>query len=137
MFAFAFHKNGTLEPPPQAALEAADDDTLIITYTTGKLADGRPYYAFISVKPSRYKAFNDAMKSKKPVCLKDYGDILACDFTEQPSAEVISHMHKAYGYNDNFMPKLQDELTKQRLAYNAMQEEIRLGDIVKKLKSAT
>lgn len=135
MFAYAFDNAGKLKMPTAEQLAESDKTVGIISYTTGVFEDGRPYYAFITVKPSKYAEFHRMTKERRALKLTDYGIIITGDFLPEAPADVVRHMEKEYGYDFDFEEKLKEEVVKQRAANSNKQEEKRIMDIVAMLKA--
>lgn len=135
MLTYAFDNNGKLTTPNDQELRAADHNTTILTYTTGTLEDGRPYYAYIAVDPSRYREFHAMTSYNKPIILGDYGEIIAAGFKVEAPEDVKREMCDVYGYDEAFADKLKAEVERQRKEFSAKREEKNILDIVAMLKA--
>lgn len=62
----------------------------------GETINGRPYYAFLKVKPSRFSAFEQAQAAGDAFSLQEYGDILQFDYSISPPEDVINAMRIQY-----------------------------------------
>jgi len=130
----AFKEDGSVEAPSQEELENLDIDTYVIAYTNGTLTDGRPYYAYIAVMPSKYQEFYDLTSNGKPMVLSNYGEVIVADFEEKPPQEIIDFMVENYGFENDLGANLQKELSQQRGASIQKVELDRIQDIVSKMK---
>jgi len=135
MVAYNFDSSGKVKLPPEAEIKELDVDTAILAYTSGKTEDGRPYYAYIAVQPSKYREFYTKSAARQTLVLNDYGTIVAGDFLAEPPPEVVKEMYDTYGFDDEYEKKLQEEVTKQRSESGDKIEEQRLLDIVSMLKA--
>jgi hypothetical protein len=77
----------------------ANDGVDIIMLCRGDTISGKPYYAFVKMKPSRLTAFERIKNTDESFSLQDYGDILKFDYVEIPPEEVINEMRARYGSN--------------------------------------
>ena len=134
MTKFTFDESGKIIQPSAEELAAADEEIDIITYTKFTTLDGSPYYAFLAVKPSKYKEYSDMVVSKQPMNLSDYGKILASGYAAKPPDEVIEEMHERYGYLEKYEGKLVEEAKKQQKVFHDKKEATKLLDIVALLK---
>lgn len=98
--------------PPQEELEAADDAVAIIHLCSGQTADGKDFFAYVAMKPSRYMQYIEATQRGDEVLLRDYGDILESGFGLVPSVKVQDEMQRKYGVDPTFF----EELTKEVIA---------------------
>ncbi len=130
-----FEASGKLKTQSPDAVKKADEGATIIAYTDGVTANGRPYYAYIAVKPSKYREFYERTKARETIRLGDYGKIIVYGYETKPPAGVVQHMREKYGYDDEYEAKLQAEVARQRTQFSIDQEEKRLLDIVAMMKT--
>ncbi len=135
MQVYNFDGSGKLSNPTSEELEKADRTSSIIAFTNGVAADGRPYYAYLAVKPSKYREFYELTANRQVLQLNDFGEIIKGGFEVSPPADIISFMRDEYGFDENYEKALQDEVTRQRGKFTAKQEEKRLMDIVAMMKA--
>jgi hypothetical protein len=135
MQAYQFEQSGKLKPQSPEVLKKADEGASIIAYTDGVTASGRPYYAYIAVKPSKYREFYERTKARETMRLGDYGKIIVYGYETKPPAGVVQHMKEKYSFDDEYEAKLQAEVARQRTQFSIDQEERRLLDIVAMMKS--
>ena len=126
-------KSGKLIPPSEEELKELDQTSAIVAYTTGQMPDGRVYYAFIAVLPSKYIEFHAKTKACTPLVLDEYGTILQADFEARPSAEVIEYMRTEYGFDENFETTLSKKLEEERTVFFKAQQETRIQDALQML----
>src|SRR5687768_4593585 len=74
--AYEFDASGRLKPPDKEALAKADTAVDIISLATGRTPDGTPYYAYVAVPPSKYRAFLDATRRGQAMVLSEYGRVI-------------------------------------------------------------
>ena len=75
----------------------ANDGVDIIMLCRGETVSGKPFYAFLKIKPSRFAAFERAQQSEQAFDLYEFGDILNFDYAHTPPQEVIDTMRARYG----------------------------------------
>jgi len=134
MVTLLFNPDGKVKVPSQAELEAIDRHTFIIAYTNGTMADGRPYYAYIAVQPSKYQEFHDMTAAGKPLVMSHYGQVIIADFAVRPPQDIVDYMREEYGFEDNLESGLQQQLTLQRGAFIQQNEVSRLQYIASMMK---
>jgi len=130
MSALAFEDSGKVVKPSIEELLAADNDSAIIAYTDGIAEDGRPYYAYIAVKPSMYEEFHALTSARKPIVLEDYGTILAGDYAASAPPSVKQAMRETYGFDENFIEKIKENIMKMGKVFFEKKEDNRIMDIV-------
>jgi len=131
---FDFDACGKLSVPTNAELQKSDADTCIIAYSSGTTGDGRPYYAYTAVPPSKYRAFYELSSARKSIVLNDFGKIISAGFEAAPPAEVVREMRDRYGFDENYEHKISEEIRRQRRQSGEKQEEKRLLNIVAMMK---
>jgi len=132
--AFTFDSSGTLKEPTAAEVAAADSDSAIIVLNRGKLDDGAPYWAYIAVKPSRYREFIKATEERRRVLLEEYGAFLHYGYGEDVPESVREEMKSSYGFDENYVDNLTKKVKDARAAFFKQQENQRIDDIVTMLK---
>ncbi len=132
---YSFESSGKLSTPSTEELQKADDSSAIIAYTNGVTEDGRPYYAYMAVKPSRYREFYELTSARKAIVLNDFGNIIEGGFEESPPANIVQRMRNEYGFDENYEKAIKEEVSRQRGKFTAAQEEKRLMDIVAMMKA--
>ncbi len=86
----------------QELLADLDRSNSVLYLSKGILADGRPYYAYLAIQPSKYLAFRQAEK-RGNLWLEDYGTILAASVGEsEPDAETQGMMQALFGADTDF-----------------------------------
>jgi len=96
-----------ITPPPLSSQSMADLLCTIILLCRGTGTDGKPFWAYMCVKPSMAQAFKDA-QDKGSFHLEDYGTILEMGEGEDVPPDVKARMEREYGINHNY----EDELLK-------------------------
>lgn len=133
---FQFDTSGNIKVPSEQDLQKADKGAVIIAYTHGTTESGRPYYAYIAVKPSKYREFCERSERRNSIRLSDYGKIIVHGFESKPPANVVKHMRDKHGFDDEYEAKLKEAIHSQRKQFSIDQEEKRLIDIVAMMKAA-
>lgn len=136
MTSTAFEPSGQIKSPTAEELAEADKDSAILCYTNGILQDDRPYYVYMAVKPSRYKAFKEMTDAGKCITFSDYGEIIAAGFEAYPPPEVVQKIHDTYGFDEDFTEKLVQGIRADQSVFMEQQEKKRIDDIVTMLKQA-
>ena len=133
----AFDSSGKVKLSSPEALAEADNDMAILGYVHGTMEDGRPYYAYVAIIPSRYREFYALTAIKKAMVIGQYGTVIAAGFESQPPAEVVKEMREVYGFDDQYEAKLKQEEIKQQEAFYVNQDKVRIDDIVAMMKKKT
>ena len=134
MTKIAFESSGKVKVSSPEALVEADNDMAILGYVHGTMEDGRPYYAYVAIIPSRYREFHALTAAKKAMVIGQYGTVIAAGFESEPPAEVVKEMQEVYGFDDQYEAKLKQEALKQQEVFFVNQEKVRIDDIVAMLK---
>ena len=129
-----FKPSGELMPPTAEELAEADKDAAILCYTNGLLEDGRPYYAYIAVKPSKYQEFKKLTDARMGLTLGDYGEVIAGNFEASPPPEVVAEMRDKYGFDEHYAEKVVQKIRREQTTFMEQKEKKRLDDIVAMLK---
>lgn len=107
------HEFAEAVTPSQEELQKADNEVSILIITAGEMEDGKPFYAYLSVKPSKYKDFMEAEK-KGNYKLSDFGEILEFGREKEPPENVKKEMEEKYGashtFEEDFIKSLQNYL---------------------------
>jgi len=131
---FQFQASGKIKLPPDEELTKLDGDNAILAYTSGKMQDGRPYYAYIAVRPSLYKKFRQLTAARQTIILRDYGEVLEAGFASSPPPEIVQKMKDQYGCDPDYEDNLVKEALKQQAVFVQKKEDDRINDIVNMLK---
>ena len=93
-------------PPPVSPAddlrEAIDGNVEVIVLVQGNVSDGRAFWAYVSMPPSRYSAFKALEAANQGYRLEEWGTILRHGFESAPPLDVKVEMHDAYGADDAF-----------------------------------
>ena len=133
--AYQFGKDGTLKDLTAEELAAADADSSVIELNHGTLNDGTPYWAYIAVKPSRYKDFKRLTADHQPIRLTEYGNILKFGFDDLVPTSVREEMKQKHGCEDAFLTTLAADVKAAQATFLKQQEDMRIADIVSMLKN--
>ena len=131
---FDSEPSGRLKLPSQEELLKADEDAAILAYSCGTMSDGRPYWAYVAVKPSLYRQFYKLSAARQTMVLSNYGEVLAIGHATEPPPEVVRAMREKYGADPAYEDKLIAEANRQQDVSVKNQEEKRIMDIVTMLK---
>jgi hypothetical protein len=132
--AFNFDAAGKATRPSDEELAKSDEYTSILVFIHGAMADGRPYYAYVAVKPSKYKEFSALTANKQNFVINDYGKVLMCGYTYDPPPRVVERMRKEYGFDEHYVEKLTEQANNQQKQFFEKQEVSRIDNIVAMLK---
>lgn len=83
------------------------DDKLGIIQLVKGVANETPFWAYMAMKPSRYKEYYQAVLEGRNLNLKDYGDVLESGWGDDPPAETHARMVEDYGFDDEMETRLQ------------------------------
>jgi len=131
---FTFESGGKVKLPSDEELAKADGETAILAYSNGTTEDGRPYYAYVAVKPSKYKEFYALTAARQALVIAEYGSVIRGGFEKEPPLEVLNEMREIYGFDNEFQEKLAHEAKKQLVAFLQKEEEARIDGIVRMLQ---
>ena len=106
-------KNNIVMPSEKELLEA-DKKTGLVHLMCGKTGDGKDFYAYINVLPSRYEDFLLISRAREQMNLSEFGEILESGFGREPPAEVRRMMEDKYQVDHDFMAHLQQEVERQQ-----------------------
>ena len=134
MSEYRFETFGTLELPTDQELVLLDKDNAILAYSQGIMEDGRAYWAYIAVIPSRYREFRTLTAARTSLQLRDYGEIIDAGYGEDAPESVHETMRREYGFNPAFKQHIIDDITAQQRAFVQAREDQRIDDIVAMLK---
>lgn len=132
--AYAFESSGELKQPTPEELAEADKQSAILVYSHGMAGDGRPYYAYVAIRPSKYTEFHAASAAGQSLLLSEYGTVVAGGFADRPPPDVVRRMREINGFDDDYEEKLAREVRDQRDAFLKQNENARLHSIVNWLK---
>lgn len=93
--------NVNITPPPLSTQSMADLLCTIMLLCRGMGTDGKPFWAYMCIKPSMAQAFKDA-REKGRFNLEDYGTILEVGSGDEVPPEVRNRMERDYGVNHGF-----------------------------------
>ncbi len=134
MTSIAFEASGKVKHSSVEELAQADQETAILSYVHGTMEDGRPYYAYVAVKPSKYRDFHAMTAAMRPMVIGDYGTVVAAGFESEPPADVVKEMREVYGFDDQYEERLKSDALKQQEFFFAKLETKRIDDIVAMLQ---
>jgi len=77
----------------------------ILIFCQGVRSDGKPFWAYMNVKPSMAKSFKEA-REKGDFQLEDYGTVLAYGETADVPADVRDRMSREYGASASYEEEL-------------------------------
>jgi hypothetical protein len=126
---------GKVQKPTAEELKAADENSGVLCLSKGVLDSGKPYFAYIAVKPSKFEEFYRRSSARETFVLDDYGMIIYMDELPEPPIEVQENMREFYGFDEDLPKKLLEELKTARAEYGVKNEEKRIMDIVAMLKN--
>lgn len=136
MASLQFDNDGKIKTASAESLTQADaNGAAIIAFSSGNTASGRPYYAYVAVKPSKYREFCEKSEARETIKLSDYGRVVAHGFESAPPASVVQHMYEQYGFDETYESRLKAEISSQRQKDSLQKEEDRLMDIVAMMKA--
>ena len=104
-------------PPPgavQAATESQMLDLLctIMVLCRGRTAKGKPFWAYMCIKPSKAKAFGEAKKSGN-MNLLEYGSVIEAGEGDEPPQQVKERMEREFGMRHDNDEQLLQAIKKQ------------------------
>ena len=91
-------------------IHAADQSVGIVHLVSGKTAEQRDFFAYISVKPSRYEDFLLISRAREDMDLEEFGDIIYAAHGH-PTDDVRREMEEQFGVDHNFIDNLQRDIS--------------------------
>ena len=95
-----------------AKVTEIDKKAAIVELFQGKTGDGKDFYTYIAVKPSKYEEYKKSQISGKSIDLTECGKILYVDWGKKPTEEVKQEMIDKYNLDTDFEEKFLNELDK-------------------------
>lgn len=132
-----FEPSGKVMRPSTNDLQQADQDTVILGYLHGDMNDGRPYYAYVAIQPSKYSELHALTAARKSIVIGNYGTVIAAGFNSEPPPEIIQEMRDIYGFDEQYEAKLKQEAIRQRAVFLANREKAHIDKIVAMLQQKT
>jgi hypothetical protein len=132
---YAFDTDGSVKQSSAEELAEADRHSAILAYIHGVMNDGRPYYAYVAVLPSKYREFYELNASRTPFVIEDYGVVITSGYEAYPPAEVVQDMKLRYGFDDQFQSKLVEQVREQQKLFIKTQDDKRIHDALAFLKA--
>jgi hypothetical protein len=84
MTSIAFEASGKVRCSSTEELAEADKETAILGYVHGTMEDGRPYWAYVAIIPSKYREFHALTAARKAMVIGNYGTVVAAGFESRP-----------------------------------------------------
>jgi eukaryotic-like serine/threonine-protein kinase len=129
-----FYKSGKFKHITEEELQKADADSSVIVYDDGTLDDGKPYWLYIAVTPSKYAEFMELTSNGKKIVYSDFGKILEYGWEKKVPASMKQKMKEKYDCDDDFMKKFTKDFKEAQVLFLQHQEAARIADIVEMLK---
>jgi hypothetical protein len=93
------------------ALKQADEHISIVQFISATDGEGRDYWAYLNIAPSKQMALADAFKQGGQINYLAYGEELACGWGKEPDAKTKQRMADEYGCKDDFQDNLLASIT--------------------------
>jgi hypothetical protein len=134
-YQYQFDSFGNLKTRSMQELASIEDDSNAVIVLSQRTArDGRPYWAYIAVRPSRYADYMRAAKAHETVIFSDYGTVLQYGFDKEVPVAIKTMIKRRYGFDENFKDNLVRDINQAREAF-LKQRDSKINDIVGKLKN--
>lgn len=93
-----------MQNAPEFDMDLADDidETVSVLQLATGLSDGKPFWAYVAMFPTRYKEYYTKVTEGQPVDLTEYGEVLVKGWGEEPPEEIRRQMVDEYGFDDGF-----------------------------------
>ncbi len=134
---YEFNDDGGLKKLSQEELLAADEVSYVIVKNTGIQNDGKPYWAYVAVRPSKYHEFMEYTREQRTVKLADYGRVLRYGLGTEIPDTIKKEMKARYRCDDAYLEKLTNDVNTARLVFMKEREDERISSIVAMLKNKT
>lgn len=130
---------GILEEPDAEELKRAEEaGSAVIILSQGDTSDGRPYWLYIAVKPSKHKEFRQLTAEHQPIIFAKYGEILRYGYDKEVPKNIKKEMEDRYGCSDSYMDSIAREVKEEQEAFLRDKEEkdkSHIGDIIALLRA--
>lgn len=104
-----------ITPPPLSTQSMADLLCMLIVLCRGKIAEGRPFWAYMCIKPSMAKAFHESCGGA--FNLEDYGTIIEYGEGTEVPEQVKRRMEHHYGADHHYEDALREAVEKLQNQY--------------------
>ncbi len=125
---FNFEASGKLKKPTSEELIKLDENNAILAYTSGSMPDGRSFYAYVAVIPSKYFSFMEATAKRTEMVLEEFGEVLEAGFEPSPADDVRQYMREKFGFDEEYERKLMFDLAQEQSNFVKQQQENRIAD---------
>ena len=127
--------SGEATLPTEDQLKEADSLVELITLTFATADDGRPFWVYAAIRPSRYQAFMADTTAKNHINVDDYGWAIAFGYGTEVPAETKQQMVEIYGFDENYPATLLKKAKEENAGRAKKKEDDRLAGIVAMLKA--
>lgn len=103
-----------ISPPPLSTQSMADLLSTIMLLCKGTRKNGKPFWAYMCIKPSMAKAFKDA-RDKGHFNLEDYGTVIESGDGHEVPPETRKRMERDYGVNHDYENQLLNAIEMLRM----------------------
>lgn len=107
--------NVHMSPPPLSAQAMADLLCTLLVRCSGVRENGKPFWAYLCIKPSMAASFKEARESDNFV-LEDYGTVIEWGEGAEIPADVQRRMKEQYGADPGYEGKLLDAIEAYKAA---------------------
>ena len=128
MAAFSFEVSGKIKAPTAEQLAALDAESSVLAYTSGTMPDGRHFYAYVAVTPSRYAEFHRKTAAREQMIIGEYGEVIEGGFEASAPADIRQRMREEYGFDEQYEKKLLHEISAEREVFFQKQQEDRIAN---------
>lgn len=90
-----------------------DDNVSILQFVTAS-HDGKDFWAYLAMKPSRYEEYCARVLANEMVNLHDYGEVLEEGWGSEAPPEIQEKMAREYGAEPDFEEKLLKAVSEAR-----------------------
>ena len=116
MAAFSFEVSGKIKAPTAEQLAALDAESSVLAYTSGTMPDGRHFYAYVAVTPSRYAEFHRKTAAREQMIIGEYGEVIEGGFEASAPADIRQRMREEYGNLGGHRPGILLKTPRRRVA---------------------
>ena len=105
--------NLQIPPSPLSAQAMADLLCTILVCCKGQREDGKPFWAYLCIKPSMALAFKEA-RERGSFSLEDFGTVIEWGEGDEVPDDVKHRMALEYGANPDYESKLLQALAERK-----------------------
>jgi len=94
-------------------LKEADEQAEFIECATAHAPDGKQFWYYLSIKPSKYAEYKQRHRDGGKLNPKEFGEVLACGWGANPPDDIRAEMKEEFGCDPSFEKNLKTAIEKE------------------------